>query len=1825
MRRYVRALAVVLSMPALVRSATISWDAGGNTNSWGTNNNWSNNSAWSSGNTANFDTDLMTNAQYTILLGGSNRTVRNITFGSSAATQGFTFGAGNTLTISNTAGIVNSDADTQTFNVAISLGASQTWSATSGGLIFNGAISGTNRTLTLSGSSNGTIAGNISTGSGGITKTGSGTWTLSGSNSFTGTTTVSTGVLNIRSNTALGGTTAGTSVTSGAALEFQGGISVGNETITLNGTGISSGGALRNVSGNNSTSGGVVLGSTGVRINSDADTLTLTGGISGTNRSLTLGGAGNITVSSGIIATGNGSLTKDGAGTLTLSSNNTYTGVTTITDGVLSVSNLANGSSASNIGSSSNSASNLVFNGGTLRHTTAGADSTNRSFTINNGKTAIIDISEATGNLTISGGAAGTSGALTKIGAGTLTLTGSNGNTGATNVGTSGGVSGGTLAIAGSSERINNNSAVTVYAGTLSVANGLTETIGSLTLGGGASGTTAQVTLGTGSTLTLGGTVTYNATNNPNGATISGGTLGLGANRTFTIGDSSAATADLTISSIISGSNNLTKQGTGTLVLTNANTYTGTTTVSTGVLNIQNNTALGTTANGTSVTSGAALELQGGIAVGNETITLNGTGISSGGALRSVSGNNSISGGIVLGSTGVRINSDANTLTLTGGVTGTGRALTIGGAGDTTISTNGINTGAAGTLTKDGSGTLLLNAGSNYTGTTTVNGGTLAVDGNQSANRLASNAVVQVNNGGTFEIRGVNAFNASSPAKVTVNSGGILNIVSGASTYGGSTSHAHLGDLTLAGGTVNLSYSGSGTAYNAESAQLDGSVTVTANSTIQYGSGANASNAGIALNGNTSFTVNSGVTLNVSAELEDNDSVGDGLTKTGAGTMVLSAANTYTGATTINQGILSISDVANGGLSSHLGSSTNAASNLVFDGGTLQFTGSGSDSTNRNFTINNGKTGTIEVTNPAAELTLSGGSAATSGALTKTGAGTLVLAGNNQHTGTTTIAAGVAKTTNSNSLGAASGDVTVDAGATLALAGGAAISPTNPTNAETITKTGMLRLAGSGVSADTGALHAGGSAGQTSQWLGNITLTGDATISAADNLLRIGDGVSYDDTISLSSHTLTLHTSSSDGVAAYNLAVPTEPYEIFNPTNILINSSISGTGGLTKTGDGTATLLAFFLNPNTYSGETLITGGKLVIDSGGFTEVISSNDITIGNASNQGAADSVVLQMGQVLPGFAAVNDMIKATANMTIHEDGLFNMNGGSNALNSLELHGGHVTGGDPSFNPLLTVTAGITAANSNQTAVIENNNIGMSSNTFTINVANGSQDTDLRIDSVLQNGVGYTAGGAGNALTKSGDGTLALTNANTYSGVTNITAGIVAISDSEALGQSSPINSNHGTVVAAGAQLQLDGSGGNLTIANEHLTLSGQGTGNTGNLRNTGGNNTYNGFISLAGDSRINADAGSTLNIANTSGSSASIINGSAAGRTLTLGGDGDINIGSVIGSNVSTLVKDGAGTVTLSGDYTANTTTTVNNGTLNLNMDGTSPRGLSSSSTITIGDGVAGTATLLLSKNNQISDTAAVSLATDGVFNVNGKSETIGSIAGSGTILLGTGQLITNDHADASTNFSGKLAGAAGSILTKEGDGTLTISSNTVASAGDFTGTINLNDGKLAFTASNDFITGDAFSNSTLNVAAGTTLYLSDATVRVSNLNFTGSGTIYLDFSGSNSILDVTNLTIAAGITLQIINWEDASDYFYAKNWTGGAIHDTTGQAPMNYVVFNSPTWVGDNTKWQSWDDQITPVPEPSTYGAMLIGAMGALLGYRRWRTKRTADGK
>jgi fibronectin-binding autotransporter adhesin len=318
----------------------------------------------------------------------------------------------------------------------------------------------------LTGTSTGNTVGAISNPAGTVSlqKQGTGTWTLTGSNTYTGTTGITGGVLNIQHANALGTTGANTSVAAGAALEIQGGITVGPEPLSLIGTGISSGGALRNISGTN-TFGGLVTLTGATRINSDAGRLILSnaGTITGTTFGLTFGGAGDISIASNI-GTTTGGVTKDGAGMLTLSGSNTYTGTTAIQGGTLLFTrpaSLYGGTTASWTATSINVQSGATLGlrvGGTGEFTTGNvttlltnlASSTSASTGMNAGSGFAFDTTNASGgSFTIadviadSTGANGGARSVTKLGSGRLVLTGSNTYTGSTLV------SAGTLALNG--------------------------------------------------------------------------------------------------------------------------------------------------------------------------------------------------------------------------------------------------------------------------------------------------------------------------------------------------------------------------------------------------------------------------------------------------------------------------------------------------------------------------------------------------------------------------------------------------------------------------------------------------------------------------------------------------------------------------------------------------------------------------------------------------------------------------------------------------------------------------------------------------------------------------------------------------------------------------------------------------------------------------------------------------------------------------------------------------------------------------------------------------------------------------------------------------------------------------------------------------------------------------------------------------------------------------------------------------------------------------------------------------------------------------------
>ncbi|MDF3056252.1 MAG: uncharacterized protein K0R17_467, partial [Rariglobus sp.] len=576
-----------------------------------------------------------------------------------------------------------------------------------------------------------------------------------------------------------------------------------------------------------------------------------------------------------------GGLTKKGAGTLTLSaSNSDYTGATTLQAGTLSVG------SAGALGSAANA---INFTGGTLRIT--GTTFTNLGSRVLNHTTfdGGLDIADANNTFTLSQSLSGT-GALTKLGDGTLVLSAAGTRSGAT----------------------------TVSAGTLRLTDSLALQASPVTI----SGTGALVSAGTlqigngGTTGSIAGNITNNAS--------------LVFNRSDT----------LTHAGVISGSGAVTKTGSGTVTLSAVNTYAGGTTVSGGVLAIGESSALGTGGltfsggilriTGTSLANFGARSLNTStftgsldIADASHTFTL-GSSLSGSGYLSKngagtlvLTGTNTFSGGLWLNGGLVEFSTTSNL--------GSGLAVLQGGglrwaagnttditaasnfsrwiaAGGATFDTNGNNVAFstelrdAGGVTKTGAGTLTFNAVNTYTGSTTVNGGTLALNiGGQVG---AIRGALTINAGGTVVTSVNNALGWGSGTRVTsvTINGGTLNHTS-------SGSHGFAGAYTLNGATMS-SNGGVSSTTAASHFSIDGT-----SSFNVVGATASTIAGRMDLRGdggynNVNFTVADGSALNVTAGISTQHGVG--FTKLGAGTMTLAGTNTYTGATTVSAGTLLI-------------------------------------------------------------------------------------------------------------------------------------------------------------------------------------------------------------------------------------------------------------------------------------------------------------------------------------------------------------------------------------------------------------------------------------------------------------------------------------------------------------------------------------------------------------------------------------------------------------------------------------------------------------------------------------------------------------------------------------------------------------------------------------------------------------------------------------------------------------------------------------------------------------------------------------------------------
>ncbi len=874
-------------------------------------------------------------------------------------------------------------------------------------------------------------------GPGSLTKIGTGTLTLLGANTFSGAATVSAGALQLgvadtlQTQTVvvngsgalkfspsigtftLGGLsgihgfaltdTSGNPITlqiggNNASTTFTGVLS-GTGSVTKVGTGILTlTSSLDSYSGNTIVSAGAVdgkLGNSTVVVNVDgglvfSSTAYSLGAISGPGNvalasvagaavSLSVGNNNSTTTYSGILS-GSGSLSKFGSGTLTLNGINTYSGPTLIDGGVIL---LGTGATIENSVVTVSADNGLQFNAGVDSVTLSGlSGASNVSLTDTNGAPVALQVGNNDASFEYDGVMSGT-GSLTKIGAGTFTLLGGftvpNSYTGGTFVDS------GTLALAGF------NSAKSAVTGIVTVNDG------TVLLSTASAGKSCSVIVNVDGGLTFTpsvGTFTL-------GALLGAGNFALvdsnSASITLSVGSGNAST---TYSGVMSGSGGLTKIGTGILTLTSVQTYTGTTTISAGSLELANANAL---RNSTVVSS-----VNGGLSFAPSIGTFTIGGLSAGSSGFSLT--DSSGAPIVL-----QVGSDNASTTATGGLTGSG----------------GLN--------KIGSGTLTFSGANTFTGDTTVSAGSLILGYSDSLENSTYNSIIPnaltftTSFGGANRIGGLSGMaDLSVPAGISLSVGnnntntlysGVLS-GAGAFTKIGSGTLTLSGACTLSGGVaVNLGAVELASANALQSTTAD----IEVNGGLTFGTGIGIFTiGGLGLSAGLGQVVDfalidsagAPVTLQVGNDNANTTYWGTmsgagALIKIGSGTLTLNGANTFSGNTTISAGAVQF------GNAEALQNSTvveNVNNGLKFPSSAATFTIGGLSGVG-GFSL---LTSALIVGGNNASTFYSGVISDTSslnfGSIGKNGTGTLTLAGANTYHGFTTINAGVVQLANANAV-----------------------------------------------------------------------------------------------------------------------------------------------------------------------------------------------------------------------------------------------------------------------------------------------------------------------------------------------------------------------------------------------------------------------------------------------------------------------------------------------------------------------------------------------------------------------------------------------------------------------------------------------------------------------------------------------------------------------------------------------------------------------------------------------------------------------------------------
>jgi fibronectin-binding autotransporter adhesin len=1159
--------------------------------------------------------------------------------------------------------------------------------------------------------------------------------------------------------------------------------------------------------------------------------------------------------------------------------------------------------------------------------------------------------------------------------------------------------------------------------------------------------------------------------------TISSGTLTL-SNSTIT------ANTTTTINSVLAGSTGFTKSGVGTLTLTAANTYTGNTTVAGGVLVLENATGSVYTYNGGTISIN-----------GPSTLRVTGTGSSKRyDFLGKTFSFDSVGGGkIDLPSVGMNIvfalaNNVTNTIVTNGGARNTisgGSGFNLGGSatGKTIFNvargvdaTSDLDVGVelwnGGGIEKTGSGILTLGVSSSYTGTTTVSGGRLAVNGSlSSASAVTVNATgtlggTGIINGpvtvgaagilapgaaapGTLTIHNTLTLNAASNVAMRINKSGTI-LTSDRIGMTGATGIAYTGTLTvnatgdpLAAGdrftlfskaagtfsgsflTTNLPALGTGLAWDTSSLTTDGSIQVlavgaVANPSFSLAAGGYIGERTVTLSCGTAgatiyYTTNGTTPTHASAVYAS------AITIPVNTTLTIKALAAKTGlsdsgvasATYVTQSSATWSNAA-GGSWSNAGNWLNAAVgqgagvNAYFN--TLALAGNPLVTIDTPITIGGLAFGDM---GSQYSWTLNPGG----GSLTLDAASPPVMQVDNQ---TATIAAVVA---GSNGL------IKTGAG-TLVLKGDNTYTGTTTVDGGTLelNSPNFNTYRGGGIFINNGAKLRIAQSGEPFRYdFTNKTFTfgatGGGTIETGpgnntplwNNNTFITTGGSQN---SIIGHTLNLATTG--GITTFNVADGPDSIDL------LVSLVLGNTGSVLKSGTGTLTLTG----ANAYSGSTTISGGVL--------EVLAK-----GTDAPYVVAQGATLKLGYTTAeGY--INSHLEVNGDGAAATTGLYLKGGSSyNASGSIVLQTAPTA-----IRQYGTGFANIGMFDINGDAII------------TTAAASGSV-TDANVQ-LVSRGYGMSVNVAPGAATETGDLVV--------NGPVNIT----------------PAQSNLtlGFYKRGTGSLRLNGvaNAGNLMMqiqAGSVIAGIDNAIGNTATLPiSSGARLVLNGFNQTVGSlSGAGSITGGAVPVA--------VLTANQAVARIFSGVIG----GSGSNDNNLALTKAGSATLTLSGANTYTGPTTVNGGILQAS-------------------GAASTC---------FGNLSAVTVNNAATLDLNGTNQVIGSLAGASTaamVTLGTGTLTTGGNGTNST-YAGGLSGSGG--LTKIGTGTQTL-------AGTCTHTGNTT------VAAGTLLINGSVASSPVTVAAGATLGGVGTMGRVTTVN----GTLAPGSNGVGALTVNNSLTLAATST-------------------------------------------------------------------------------------------